>query len=241
MLRPHTRPASSPPAPQAEGDQGDPRFLADGSPQGCEERQGWCSLTAQLRDSCQGIKKPLDEGSAQQAVFSARACRSPSHEECSVSVALASAAGACAHANASARHPRGSWLTCIWLPQLNRVLAARAPPRAQVNKVKGVTKFKIRCSKVRRRRRGASHPKAPLAAAHGRSHHRSRTASPHPQYLYTLTVKDQEKADKLKQSLPPGAYGSAAATRGFGSHNLWSRIFHSHGHSRPPTRRPGAN
>ena len=24
------------------------------------------------------------------------------------------------------------------------------------------------------------------------------------QYLYTLTVKDSDKADKLKQSLPPG-------------------------------------
>jgi large subunit ribosomal protein L38e len=24
-------------------------------------------------------------------------------------------------------------------------------------------------------------------------------------YLYTLTVKDADKADKLKQSLPPGA------------------------------------
>ena len=33
-------------------------------------------------------------------------------------------------------------------------------------------------------------------------------------YLYTLTVKDNDKADKLKQSLPPGVrevYGHAPA------------------------------
>lgn len=29
-------------------------------------------------------------------------------------------------------------------------------------------------------------------------------------YLYTLCVTDSEKADKLKQSLPPGAYCAAS-------------------------------
>jgi large subunit ribosomal protein L38e len=41
----------------------------------------------------------------------------------------------------------------------------------KMKKTKGVTKFKVRCSR----------------------------------YLYTLCVTDGEKADKLKQSLPPGA------------------------------------
>eukprot|EP00341_Mesodinium_pulex_P006350 CAMPEP_0116931184 /NCGR_PEP_ID=MMETSP0467-20121206/27661_1 /TAXON_ID=283647 /ORGANISM="Mesodinium pulex, Strain SPMC105" /LENGTH=73 /DNA_ID=CAMNT_0004611567 /DNA_START=21 /DNA_END=242 /DNA_ORIENTATION=- len=40
----------------------------------------------------------------------------------------------------------------------------------KVKKTKGITKFKIRCSR----------------------------------YLYTLCVKDAEKAEKIKQSLPPG-------------------------------------
>ena len=36
-------------------------------------------------------------------------------------------------------------------------------------------------------------------------------------YLYTLTVKDADKADKLKQSLPPGAFLSACVSGG----ELW--------------------
>lgn len=47
-----------------------------------------------------------------------------------------------------------------------RVLAA-----VKIKKAKGMTKFKVRCSK----------------------------------YLYTLCVADADKAEKLKQSLPPGA------------------------------------
>ena len=42
--------------------------------------------------------------------------------------------------------------------------------RIKKNSQKGITKFKVRCSK----------------------------------YLYTLSVTDSDKADKLKQSLPPG-------------------------------------
>lgn len=42
--------------------------------------------------------------------------------------------------------------------------------RIKKNSTKGITKFKVRCSK----------------------------------YLYTLSVQDSDKADKLKQSLPPG-------------------------------------
>ncbi len=42
--------------------------------------------------------------------------------------------------------------------------------RIKKNSTKGITKFKVRCSK----------------------------------YLYTLSVTDSDKADKLKQSLPPG-------------------------------------
>ena len=42
--------------------------------------------------------------------------------------------------------------------------------RIKKNSTKGLTKFKVRCSK----------------------------------YLYTLSVTDSDKADKLKQSLPPG-------------------------------------
>lgn len=49
----------------------------------------------------------------------------------------------------------------------------------KVKKVKGVTKFKVRCSR----------------------------------YLYTLCVLDNEKAEKLKQSLPPGARANAGRTR----------------------------
>jgi hypothetical protein len=37
------------------------------------------------------------------------------------------------------------------------------------------------------------------------------TAPLFAQYLYTLSVPDQEKADKLKQSLPPGASPTAGA------------------------------
>ena len=61
-------------------------------------------------------------------------------------------------------------------------------------KANKVTKFKIRCSKV-----GLMtflyvyyevYKRCPPSIA--------------LQYLYTLTVKDSDKADKLKQSLPPG-------------------------------------
>ena len=44
--------------------------------------------------------------------------------------------------------------------------------RIKKNSTKGITKFKVRCSK----------------------------------YLYTLSVQDSDKADKLKQSLPPGEF-----------------------------------
>ena len=46
--------------------------------------------------------------------------------------------------------------------------------RIKKNSQKGITKFKVRCSR----------------------------------YLYTLSVTDSDKADKLKQSLPPGKWSS---------------------------------
>lgn len=49
--------------------------------------------------------------------------------------------------------------------------------RIKKNQAKGITKFKVRCSK----------------------------------YLYTLSVTDSDKADKLKQSLPPGELRVAEA------------------------------
>ena len=71
-------------------------------------------------------------------------------------------------------------------------------------KVKGkdITKFKIRCTKVR--------PRAPRARAAALS--RALLTPPPPphthtldhQYLWTLKVTDQEKANKLRNSLPPG-------------------------------------
>ena len=35
-------------------------------------------------------------------------------------------------------------------------------------------------------------------------------------YLYTLVMMDKEKADKLKQSLPPGGRGGGERERGWG-------------------------
>ena len=49
--------------------------------------------------------------------------------------------------------------------------------RIKKNSTKGITKFKVRCSK----------------------------------YLYTLSVQDSDKADKLKQSLPPGELGMSVS------------------------------
>ena len=49
--------------------------------------------------------------------------------------------------------------------------------RIKKNSTKGITKFKVRCSK----------------------------------YLYTLSVQDSDKADKLKQSLPPGEFGMSVS------------------------------
>jgi len=51
------------------------------------------------------------------------------------------------------------------------VVARRADAKGvKIKKAKGVTKFKVRCSK----------------------------------YLYTFKMTDQQKAEKVKQSLPPG-------------------------------------
>ena len=49
--------------------------------------------------------------------------------------------------------------------------------RIKKNSTKGITKFKVRCSK----------------------------------YLYTLSVQDSDKADKLKQSLPPGEFAGSSS------------------------------
>jgi len=46
------------------------------------------------------------------------------------------------------------------------------PEGVKIKKAKGVTKFKVRCSK----------------------------------YLYTFKMTDQQKAEKVKQSLPPGTF-----------------------------------
>lgn len=86
----------------------------------------------------------------------------------------------------------------------------------------GSTKFKIRCSRVRRfvpPGRGAASRVPPL-----RSPWRSRLALCAAQYLYTLIVPEQEKADKLKQSLPPGARARGCRGTGRGGHDVASRV-----------------
>ena len=72
------------------------------------------------------------------------------------------------------------------------------------------TKFKIRCTRVRSG--AAEAPEvvrllavaANLCAPRACSSTAGRNSLPPFQYLYTLTVTDEEKANKLKQSLPPG-------------------------------------
>ena len=57
-------------------------------------------------------------------------------------------------------------------------------------------------------------------------------------YLYTLSVTDSDKADKLKQSLPPGAHPLCRAERALRSPGACWRSLHSRPPSHMPAPRP---
>ena len=83
------------------------------------------------------------------------------------------------------------------LPFLSLHLLNSAPflltTAIKIKKSKTVTKFKVRCSRV-----------SPRALPFSSALSLQQPLPFHVQYLFTLCVKDADKAQKLKISLPPG-------------------------------------
>lgn len=128
-------------------------------------------------------------------------------------------ASRCAHPPASRRRPTAATSSREIVSRAHVALSSCPSPQ-QVKTVKKpnakpITKFKIRCTKVRGVTCWAK--LTACVAAHqcaagvglgwawwGLVGHAPLTPLPHLQYLYTLTVTDEDKANKLKSSLPPG-------------------------------------